>query len=88
LGQVVASHATQVPAPSQTLPPFWVHAVPAGLAGCDGVPPVQASVVHWLPSSAGRSVSSATVVVPPCPSQTVCWQSPGVWLDVGVPELA
>jgi hypothetical protein len=73
-----------VPAPSQIVPPFWLQAVPAAFAGLLGTPPAQTSSVHSLPSS-GKSVSSATLVVPPDPSQTAVWQSPAVCATSGAP---
>ena len=42
------------------------------------MPALQVSLVHWLPSSAGTSLSSTTFWVFPTPSQTLSWQSPGV----------
>jgi hypothetical protein len=39
-------HGTQAPAPSQTVPPFWLQAVPAAAKELDGVPAEQASRVH------------------------------------------
>ena len=51
----IAGAATQAPAPSHTAPPPWLQAVPAGRLGCVGTPAAQASLVHWLPSSAGTS---------------------------------
>jgi len=42
------SHTTraQVPLPSHTVPPFWLHAVPDARFGFDGVPFVHTSPVH------------------------------------------
>jgi hypothetical protein len=45
----------------QNDPPFWLHAVSTDFGGWDGTPLVHTSSVHWLPSSEGTSVSSATV---------------------------
>jgi hypothetical protein len=61
-----------------------LHVVSAALFGCAGTPALQVSLVQGLPSSAGTSLLSATEVVPPWPSQTTVWQSPVVWLAVGV----
>jgi hypothetical protein len=74
-----------VPAPSQIVPPFWLQAVPAAFAGLLGTPSAQRSSVHSLPSS-GKSVSSATLVVPPDPSHTASWQSPAVCAASGAPD--
>ena len=63
-------HCTQAPALLHTVPPFWLQTAPWFLFGCPGAPAVQVSSVHWLPSSAGRSVSSTESVMPPMPSQT------------------
>src|SRR5436190_15263137 len=43
-------HWTQAP---MLLQKPVLHTVPCGLLGCEGTPPVQTSVVHSLPSSAG-----------------------------------
>jgi hypothetical protein len=38
-GQSAAiTHATQVPVPSQIMPPFWLHAVPDTFAGLEHIP--------------------------------------------------
>jgi hypothetical protein len=79
------TQATQLPAPSHTLPPLSEHAVPAASGGWLGFMPSQASPVHALPSSGGTSVVSASDVVPPLPSQTTSLQSPLVCSLVGVP---
>lgn len=38
--------ATQLPEPSQRVPPFWLHDVPNITAGFDATPAVQTSLVH------------------------------------------
>src|SRR5262249_5886692 len=43
------------------------------------------SFVHWLPSSAGTSPFAGTDTMLPAPSHSLCWQSPGVCVPVGVP---
>jgi AMMECR1 domain-containing protein len=82
---VAALHCTQVPAALHTVPPPWLHAVSTGLRGCEGTPAVQTSLVHGLPSSAGRSVLSMPLTMLPAPSHWFFWQSPAVWALVGVP---
>jgi hypothetical protein len=66
---VAATHCTQTPVPSQTLPPFDVQALPCGLAGKIGIPelhpPVWQSFVE-----VGTFVSSIWASVPPWPSHT------------------
>ena len=74
----------QVPVALQKRPEPWLQAVPAGALGFDGAPAVQTSCVHWLPSF-GRSLLSAAVAIPPEPSHTLDWQSPGVCAAIGVP---
>ena len=77
-------HSTHVPLALQSLPPLSLQALPCAFGGFDGTPELQASLVHCLPST-GRSVSSATVVEPPIPSQTAFLQSPAVCDASGVP---
>ncbi len=50
------------------------------------MPLLHTSFVHWLPSSAGRSESSAALMMFPAPSHWFTRQSPGVWLEVCVPD--
>jgi hypothetical protein len=52
------------------------------------VPALQIEVVHVLPSSGGTSVLNGTEMIPPVPLHWFCWQSPGDWLLVTVPEGA
>jgi hypothetical protein len=80
-----AGWGTHRPAASQRVPVPWLHAVPAGRSGCEATPAVQISLVHWLPSSAGTSVSSAALTMLPAPSHWLFWQSPAVWVLVAVP---
>jgi hypothetical protein len=68
----------------QTVPPLSPHKVPSGSGVFEGTPLLQVSVVHPLVSF-GTSVSSATEVMLPAPSQTFFWQSPAVCWMVGVP---
>jgi hypothetical protein len=83
-----ALHCTQVPPALQTVPPPWLQAVLTGSAGCEGTPAVQVSVVHWLPSSAGRSLLSTVLTMLPAPSHWLEWQSPAVCAVVAVPAAA
>jgi hypothetical protein len=78
------AHCTQLPAPSQTVPPLETHGVSAAFGIWIGTLAVHAPVVQSL-VAAGTSVVSVTVVVPPMPSQTICWQSPGIWMESAVP---
>ncbi len=75
------------PLPSQC----WLvpQVVVSGSDGCDGVPLVQTSLVHGLPST-GRSVSSLTCMVLPWPSHWAFLQSRGdcAVSDSTVPEAA
>src|SRR5262249_49674061 len=65
------------------------HADPSGNGTCRGV-----RVVHvpgWQPPAwtGGVSVLSATIMVPPLPSHSIFWQSPGICdgaIVVGVPD--
>ena len=59
--------ASQCPAPSHCVPPFWLQAVPAADGGFDGTPAVHTLSVHWL-ASTGTSVLSTTLDWPPKPS--------------------
>jgi hypothetical protein len=61
------------------------HAVPGVFGVYVGTPATHVSTVHSFPSF-GRSVSSATVRVPPAPSQTTFLQSPATWVAAAVPE--
>src|SRR6476660_9605301 len=70
-------HCTQL-VPLHTVPLFWLHAVFGATAGKFGLPLVHVCEVHWLPSSAGRSVSKFTATIEPAPSQRFCLQSPAV----------
>lgn len=72
---------TQAPLASQTPPG---HEVPACTGGLLGTPLVQTPVVQSV--EAGLSVLSICVMVPPFPSQTTTWQSPGVCDASGVLE--
>src|SRR5213078_2146035 len=85
---VAALHCTQAPEPSQKVPPPLEQAVFTGLLGCEGTPDEQISAVQSRPSSAGTSESSATLVVPPSPAHSACWQSPAVCADSAVPASA
>src|SRR4051794_31051769 len=82
----------QAALPSQTLEPSGaeavvVHTVPGGRFGFEGVPFVQTSLVHELPST-GLSVSSGTEMTAPAPSQTDLWQLPGASVPAAVPAWA
>ncbi len=77
------THSTHVPLPSHCLLPS--HVVPAVANFFSGMPLLQLSMVHMLPSSGGVSLSSLTVIVPPIPSQTSVLQSPLVGSLTGVP---
>src|SRR5205823_3248423 len=81
-----AGTATQVPAPSQSVPPSWLHADPK-VVGVNTVEPLlHESVVHWL-LSLGVSVSSTALVVTlPAPSHLSERQSPAVGFATTVPE--
>jgi hypothetical protein len=65
-----ALHWTHVPKPLQTLPPFWLHGEFKGTGGLLGVPALQTSPVHWLPST-GKSLSSTTLTTFPKPSHSL-----------------
>ena len=65
---VLTLQATQVPVPEQNEPPCWVHVAVVPNGGCIGLPALHVSDVHWLPSSAGTSLSSTTFVTLPLPS--------------------
>jgi len=80
----LAMQAPEVHEPAP--PPTVVQAVPSAVAGWAGAPFTQTSSVHGLPSSAGRSELSATLITPPWPSQTFCRQSPAVWAATAVPD--
>src|SRR5688572_25692682 len=43
-----ALHWTQAPAPSQKVPPLWLHEVLRADGGLEGTPLVQTLSVHWL----------------------------------------
>ncbi len=73
-------HSTHVPAPSHTPP---AHAVSIGRSSCEPMPPLQTSSVHSLPSSTGRSSSSATGAGKPLPLHSTCRQSLSVWSAAG-----
>src|SRR5512141_1813876 len=60
---VAATQSTQLPEPSHTWPPDWLHDVPLASAGCEGMPAAQTSLVHCEPSSAGRSPSSIALTM-------------------------
>src|SRR5262249_54629251 len=75
-------HCTQVPVPLQRLPLFMLQVALAAAGGFDGIPPVQTSCVHWLPSD-GVSLSSLTVVGWPWPSHWISLQSPPMCAAVG-----
>jgi hypothetical protein len=81
-------HATQFPAPSQTMPPVE-HCVSRAAGGCSGVPFAHVARVQAFPVLAGVSLLSATDMVPPVPLQVSFWQSPGVCCAAGraVPAL-
>src|SRR5687768_9309914 len=83
---VGALHCTHAPVALQNWLPL--HAVLIGSGVCAGVVPLHAAAVHGLPSSAGRSLASATSSVPPSPAHCACWQSPAVWLASAVPASA
>src|SRR4051812_2594350 len=88
-GQAAAvKHCTQL-VPLQTVPPFGPeHAVPCGLAGCDGAPAARTSSVQLLPSSAGLSPLSSIEVTPPLLSQTAFLQLPTASGSAAVPAVA
>jgi hypothetical protein len=84
-GQSVAvMHETHAPRPLHSVPPFWLHVVPAATGGFEGTPFVQTAVVHGF-VLVGRSASSMTLVTLPFPSHSFVWQSPAVCMLVGVP---
>ena len=64
-----------------------MHRVPAGRFGFDGVPFVQTSPVHELPSTS-LSVSSTAEMTAPAPSQTDLWQLPVASVPAAVPAGA
>jgi hypothetical protein len=74
----------QLPLPSQTS--AFPQAVPWGLGVVRGAPIEQVPAAQSAP--AGRSVSSAMEWVPPAPSHTTFWQSPGVCVVITVPAGA
>lgn len=75
-------HCTQAPTPSHVTPPLWLQGVSAGSGVEEAVPLAQAPEAHSF-VDVGMSVSSAMVAVPPTPSQTASWQSPGVCSAAG-----
>jgi hypothetical protein len=78
---------THDPAPSHALPPFWKQNVPTAVGGLLGVPAVQTSSVHSMPSI-GRSVFWSAAMTPPAPLHWFCLQSPRVCAVVTVPAGA
>jgi len=58
---LAAVHCTQAPAPSHTVPPFWVQGVLIGAGGLDGTPSVHTSRVHWAPSTGTSELSGKFV---------------------------
>jgi hypothetical protein len=69
-----ATHWTQLPAPSQTVPPFELHAVPATEFAQPGVPPVHVAVAH-VPHVGKLVASTAKPQTPE--TQTAVWHEPG-----------
>jgi len=67
-----------------------VASASAGRFGCTCAPPLQASLVHVLPSSTGRSLGIPTSLTPPMALHCFCWQSLGTWYGSGngVPSAA
>lgn len=61
-----------------------VHEKPLACAGWLGEPLLQTSLVQALPSSAGMSELSTTLVTLPLPSHAAARQSPGVCAAIGV----
>src|SRR2546422_546356 len=87
-GQVLAAtHCTQCPEPSHTVPPFCAQAEPIPVGGFDGDPFMQTSLVHWFPST-GTSGSSTALTIEPLPLHTFFLQSPGFSPDTAVPDDA
>jgi hypothetical protein len=78
-------HATQFPAPSQTVPPSTPQALPAAAKVSTGPPSSQVGMTHWFAWN-GRSVSSSRTTAFPCPSHTCALQSPAASAVVGVPS--
>ena len=64
-----------MPLPLHLMPPLWLHAVPAGSGGFDGMPALHRFCVQALVST-GRSLSSLTVCDWPAPSHWTFLQSP------------
>jgi hypothetical protein len=83
---LLVTHCTQRPLPLQYDPPLDVHGVPALSGGKTGFPAEQAPVVQSL-EGVGTSLSSTYDVVPPWPSHTTTWQSPGVCIAMAVPII-
>jgi hypothetical protein len=81
------THCTHAPAPSHTVPPFWLQAVPEPTGGFDGVPAEQTSDVHAFPSF-GKSVGPETLTELPIPSHSLTLQSPTVGFESSVPAGA
>ena len=77
--------AGQLPAPSHESCRVGPHAVPLGVGGWDGTPSLQTLFVQGV-ASMGRSASLMSMLVAPCPSQILLWQSPGIWSPTGKPS--
>ncbi len=87
---VEAPQATQLPAPSQTLPPLSVHAVSSGASAVPQQPAVQVAVRH-LVAAAGQSVGLVQAVavpqegLPPVPVLLLAVAPPVLLLAVAPP---
>ena len=77
---VAVVQSTHVPEPLQKSP--LPHAVLMALFGLLGVPDVQMSLVHELPST-NTSLSSTALVVPPTPLQRSSRQLPVTCIPAG-----
>ena len=75
-------HPTQLPRPSQTLPPLELQALPRVTSPNEGVPLVHTPVWQSL-GGVGLSVLSLALPTPPEPSQVTTLQSPAVWNPAG-----
>src|SRR5262245_3779282 len=85
---VASRHSTQAGAerlPLHIVPLPWLHAVPEGSGRFDGLPPLQLSEVHGLPSTK-TSLSSTAETSLPVPLQTFFLQSPVICVPTRVPS--
>src|SRR5262245_19613751 len=82
-------HSTQWPTPSHTLPPI-VHGVEVSAGSLNGMPSLQTSLVHGLPSSMGTQAAPPGAPVPPVPpvelDEVVVAEEPP-WPPVPVPSI-